>query len=127
MSRFFTKKRGVEDKNFGPIIKTIISRCIHCTPCLRFGSFVNGGEDLGTSLGLALRSVHMCLKTLVQKFRHVLLIFVQLEEKMIKPYGKSLKICLSILSHIFIWGKKGKKTFRQPKGTVQSGQHTNLW
>jgi len=47
-SRYFFKKRGVEDKNCGPLIKTIMTRCIHCTRCVRFGSEVAGIEFLGT-------------------------------------------------------------------------------
>jgi NADH-quinone oxidoreductase subunit G len=35
-SRFFEIKRSVFDKNFGPFIKTIMTRCIHCTRCVRF-------------------------------------------------------------------------------------------
>ena len=35
-SRFYEYKRGVEDKNCGPLIKTIMTRCIHCTRCVRF-------------------------------------------------------------------------------------------
>ena len=37
-SRFFYEKRGVEDKNCGPLVKTIMTRCIHCTRCVRFFS-----------------------------------------------------------------------------------------
>lgn len=47
-SRFFFNKRGVEDKNCGPLIKTIMTRCIHCTRCVRFGSEVAGLDFLGT-------------------------------------------------------------------------------
>jgi NADH dehydrogenase (ubiquinone) Fe-S protein 1 len=47
-SRFFFNKRGVEDKECGPLIKTIMTRCIHCTRCVRFGSEVAGIEILGT-------------------------------------------------------------------------------
>lgn len=47
-SRFFMSKRGVEDKNCGPLIKTIMTRCIHCTRCVRFGSEVAGVDFLGT-------------------------------------------------------------------------------
>ena len=47
-SRFFFKKRGVEDKNCGPLIKTIMTRCIHCTRCVRFGSEIAGVEFLIT-------------------------------------------------------------------------------
>ena len=46
-SRFYEFKRGVEDKNFGPLIKTIMNRCIHCTRCVRFSSEVAGIHDLG--------------------------------------------------------------------------------
>lgn len=47
-SRFFFTKRGVEDKYCGPLIKTIMTRCIHCTRCVRFGSEVAGLDFLGT-------------------------------------------------------------------------------
>lgn len=47
-SRFFFPKRVVEDKNMGPLIKTIMTRCIHCTRCVRFGSEIAGVEKLGT-------------------------------------------------------------------------------
>merc|ERR1719466_65609 len=45
----FGGKRAVEDKNIGPLIKTIMTRCIHCTRCVRFSSEVAGVEDLGTT------------------------------------------------------------------------------
>ena len=45
----FLGKRAVEDKNIGPLIKTIMPRCIHCTRCVRFGSEVAGVDDLGTT------------------------------------------------------------------------------
>jgi len=47
-SRFFFKKRGVEDKDCGPFIKTIMTRCIHCTRCVRFGSEIAGVHTIGT-------------------------------------------------------------------------------
>jgi NADH-quinone oxidoreductase chain G len=47
-SRFFFNKRGVEDKNCGPLIKTIMTRCIHCTRCVRFSTEVAGLDYLGT-------------------------------------------------------------------------------
>jgi NADH-quinone oxidoreductase subunit G len=46
-SRFYEFKRSVEDKNCGPLIKTIMTRCIHCTRCVRFASEVAGIEDFG--------------------------------------------------------------------------------
>uniref|UniRef100_A0A8C5QU91 NADH-ubiquinone oxidoreductase 75 kDa subunit, mitochondrial n=1 Tax=Leptobrachium leishanense TaxID=445787 RepID=A0A8C5QU91_9ANUR len=48
-SRFLDGKRAVEDKNIGPLVKTIMTRCIHCTRCIRFASEVAGVDDLGTT------------------------------------------------------------------------------
>lgn len=47
-SRFFKYKRGVEDKNCSLLIKTIMTRCIHCTRCVRFLTEVAGDFNLGT-------------------------------------------------------------------------------
>jgi NADH-quinone oxidoreductase chain G len=48
-TRFYDFKRGVEDKNVGPLIKTIMTRCIHCTRCVRFAAEIAGVEALGTT------------------------------------------------------------------------------
>ena len=45
--RFFNFKRVVTDKNIGPIVKTVMTRCIHCTRCVRFASEIAGVEDMG--------------------------------------------------------------------------------
>lgn len=45
--RFYSFKRVVTDKNLGPIVKTVMTRCIHCTRCVRFATEVAGVEDLG--------------------------------------------------------------------------------
>ncbi|KAH9523622.1 NADH dehydrogenase Fe-S protein subunit 1 ndufs1 [Bulinus truncatus] len=45
----FTGKRAVEDKNIGPLVKTVMTRCIQCTRCIRFASEIAGVDDLGTS------------------------------------------------------------------------------
>ncbi|KAI8063496.1 G subunit of NADH dehydrogenase [Gongronella butleri] len=42
-------KRAVEDKNFGPLINTEMTRCIQCTRCVRFANEVAGAPELGTS------------------------------------------------------------------------------
>ena len=47
-TRFFVVKRGLEDKNVGPLIQTIMTRCIHCTRCVRFGVEIAGVEAMGT-------------------------------------------------------------------------------
>jgi len=46
-SKFFHYKRGVEDKNCSLLIKTIMTRCIHCTRCVRFLTEVAGEDNLG--------------------------------------------------------------------------------
>ena len=48
ISRFVESKRAVKDKNLGPLIKTHMTRCIHCTRCVRFAEEVAGVEQLGT-------------------------------------------------------------------------------
>ena len=45
--RFYNFKRVVTDKNIGPTVKTVMTRCIHCTRCVRFSAEVAGTEDLG--------------------------------------------------------------------------------
>ncbi|MEO9968932.1 MAG: NADH-quinone oxidoreductase subunit NuoG [Hyphomonadaceae bacterium] len=46
-SRFELNKRAVEDKNMGPLVKTIMTRCIQCTRCVRFAAEVAGVEEIG--------------------------------------------------------------------------------
>jgi NADH-quinone oxidoreductase chain G len=46
--RYYEFKRSVEDKECGPIVKTIMTRCIHCTRCVRFSAEVAGQETLGS-------------------------------------------------------------------------------
>ncbi|GHB35691.1 NADH-quinone oxidoreductase [Pseudovibrio japonicus] len=46
-SRFYENKRAVENKYIGPLVKTIMTRCIHCTRCVRFTTEVAGVSDLG--------------------------------------------------------------------------------
>ena len=46
-SRYSEEKRAVEDKSFGPLIKTTMTRCIHCTRCVRFMDEVAGIHELG--------------------------------------------------------------------------------
>jgi NADH dehydrogenase (ubiquinone) Fe-S protein 1 len=42
-------KRAVEDKNIGPLVKTSMNRCIHCTRCIRFATDVAGAPELGST------------------------------------------------------------------------------
>ncbi len=48
-SRFAENKRAVKDKDFGPLIETNMTRCIHCTRCVRFATEVAGVEELGAT------------------------------------------------------------------------------
>ncbi|GMB81498.1 NADH-quinone oxidoreductase subunit NuoG [Shinella zoogloeoides] len=46
-SRYAENKRAVEDKYIGPLVKTVMNRCIHCTRCVRFTTEVAGITELG--------------------------------------------------------------------------------
>jgi len=46
-SRFQENKRAVEEKYIGPLIKTVMTRCIHCTRCVRYMTEIAGVEELG--------------------------------------------------------------------------------
>jgi NADH-quinone oxidoreductase subunit G len=46
-SRYQENKRAVEDKYIGPLVKTVMNRCIHCTRCIRFSQEVAGVPELG--------------------------------------------------------------------------------
>ena len=48
-SRFHENKRAVPDKELGPLVKTSMNRCIHCTRCIRFATEVAGVEELGAT------------------------------------------------------------------------------
>jgi NADH-quinone oxidoreductase subunit G len=48
-SRYVERKRVVKDKNLGPLVSTDMTRCIHCTRCVRFGQDVAGIQELGTT------------------------------------------------------------------------------
>jgi len=47
--RFAENKRSVKDKYMGPLIKTIMTRCIHCTRCIRFATEIAGVPELGAT------------------------------------------------------------------------------
>lgn len=49
IARFNERKRVVKDKNLGPLVSTDMTRCIHCTRCVRFGADVAGIPELGTT------------------------------------------------------------------------------
>jgi NADH-quinone oxidoreductase subunit G len=49
VSRFAERKRVVKDKDLGPLISTDMTRCIHCTRCVRFTAEIAGMQELGTT------------------------------------------------------------------------------
>jgi NADH-quinone oxidoreductase subunit G len=49
ISRFSERKRVVKDKNLGPLVSTDMTRCIHCTRCVRFGAEIQGYPQMGTT------------------------------------------------------------------------------
>ena len=62
-SRFVENKRAVTDKYLGPLVSTIMTRCIHCTRCIRFAQEVAGVPELGATG----RGEHMEVGTYVEK------------------------------------------------------------
>jgi NADH-quinone oxidoreductase subunit G len=63
VSRFHERKRVVKDKNIGPLVSTDMTRCIHCTRCVRFGQDIAGFPELGTTS----RGEHNEIGTYVEK------------------------------------------------------------
>jgi NADH-quinone oxidoreductase subunit G len=63
VSRYTERKRVVKDKNLGPLVSTDMTRCIHCTRCVRFGQEIAGMPELG-AVG---RGEHMEIGTYIEK------------------------------------------------------------
>ena len=63
VSRYQEKKRVVKDKNIGPLVQTDMTRCIHCTRCVRFGEEIAGLRELGATG----RSEFMEIGTYIEK------------------------------------------------------------
>jgi len=63
LSRFKENKRAIKDKNMGPLVRTHMTRCIHCTRCIRFSADIAGVEEIGT-IG---RGEHMEISTYLEK------------------------------------------------------------
>ncbi|MAR78867.1 MAG: NADH-quinone oxidoreductase subunit G [Rhodospirillaceae bacterium] len=62
-NRYIENKRAVNDKDLGPLIKTVMTRCIHCTRCVRFAQDVAGVSELGATG----RGEEMEIDTFVEK------------------------------------------------------------
>lgn len=63
VSRFCEGKRAVVDKDIGPLIETDMTRCIHCTRCVRFGREIAGIREIGATG----RGEHMEITTFIEK------------------------------------------------------------
>jgi NADH-quinone oxidoreductase subunit G len=63
ISRYLENKRVVQDKNIGPLVQTDMTRCIHCTRCVRFGQEIAGVRELGATG----RGEHMEIGTYIEK------------------------------------------------------------
>ncbi len=63
VSRYQERKRVVKDKDIGPLVSTDMTRCIHCTRCVRFGEEITGQQQLGTTE----RGEHMKIGTYVEQ------------------------------------------------------------
>jgi NADH-quinone oxidoreductase subunit G len=63
VSRYSERKRVVADKNIGPLIATDMTRCIHCTRCVRFGQEIAGIREMGATG----RGEHMQIGTYIEK------------------------------------------------------------
>jgi NADH-quinone oxidoreductase subunit G len=62
ISRFSERKRVVKDKNIGPLVSTDMTRCIHCTRCVRFGAEIQGYPQMGATG----RGEHMEIGTYIE-------------------------------------------------------------
>jgi NADH-quinone oxidoreductase subunit G len=62
ISRFVERKRSVKDKNLGPLVSTDMTRCIHCTRCVRFGQDIAGIQEMGATG----RGEHMEIGTFIE-------------------------------------------------------------
>ena len=63
IARYSERKRVVQDQNIGPLVSTDMTRCIHCTRCVRFGQEIAGIPELGT-VG---RGDRMQISTFIEK------------------------------------------------------------
>jgi NADH-quinone oxidoreductase subunit G len=66
LSRFHERKRAVQDENLGPLIATDMTRCIHCTRCVRFTQEIAGYQELGM-IG---RGEQMKVRTYIEQTVH---------------------------------------------------------
>ena len=86
--RYVEAKRSVHDKNVGPLVKTVMTRCIHCTRCVRFATEVAGVQDMGiTGRGNASEVGTYVSKTLTSELSGNLIDLCPVGALTSKPYA----------------------------------------
>jgi len=88
--RFYNFKRVTIDKNIGPIVKTVMTRCIHCTRCIRFAAEIAGVPTLGTfGRGLNTEIGTFVTKTFESEFSNNIIDLCPVGALTAKPYSLS--------------------------------------
>ena len=87
-SRYAENKRAVKDKNLGPLVKTYMTRCIHCTRCVRFSSEIAGVPEMGaTSRGESMEIGTYIEKALTTELSGNLIDICPVGALLSKPYS----------------------------------------
>ncbi len=87
-SRYIENKRAVKDKYLGPLVKTVMTRCIHCTRCIRFAAEIAGVEELGaTSRGESMEVGTYVEKALTSELSGCLIDICPVGALTSKPYA----------------------------------------
>ena len=87
-SRFELNKRSVKEKNMGPLIKTHMNRCIHCTRCIRFAEEIAGVDEVGAiNRGENMEIATYLEKTITSEFSANLIDLCPVGALTSKPYA----------------------------------------
>lgn len=112
-SRFTERKRVVNDKDLGPLIATEMTRCIHCTRCVRFGKEIAGVQELGATG----RGEHMEIGTYIERSVNSEL------------SGNVIDLCPvgALTSKPFRYSARAWELYRQPGISMHDGLGSNLY
>ena len=93
-SRYTENKRQVKEKYMGPLIKTQMTRCIHCTRCIRFATEVAGTPELGaTGMGENMEVTSYLDKTLSSEVSGNMIDICPVGALTSKPYSLTIRPC----------------------------------
>ena len=122
--RFSENKRAVEDKYLGPLVKTFMTRCIHCTRCVRFMTEVAGVADLGAigrgedmeittylEHGMSSRALRQCRRPLPRRRAHLQALRLQSRAPGNSPRPKSIDVMDALGSNIRV-DSRGREVMR---------------